>query len=298
MPINFDTVCGYKLVEKYVIVVYNNSGKQRNAKKPVQSSRIFEGQFRLHDDTKNLKREIDSIGPDDFISITEKIHGSNFVVGKVLVNSKLPWWKNVLRKIGFNVETKTYYDTIFSSRRVVKNDTEETSSSNYYDTDIWKIVADKIGPKLKNGYTVYGEVVGFTPTGSPIQRGYDYGCKDNELDAYIFKVTYTSPCGDVIILDHRQTVAFCEKSGLKMVPVHYYGKAGDWGESASDFNIYNLSQEYLEKKCNLCKNSVWAEGVVIRRDIPFYWEAYKLKSFNFLEHETKVLDSGEVSLDE
>ena len=32
-----------------------------------------------------------------------------------------------------------------------------------------------------------------------------------------------------------------------MVPVHYYGKAGDWGESASDFNIYNLSQEYLEK---------------------------------------------------
>ena len=42
-------------------------------------------------------------------------------------------------------------------------------------------MADKIGPKLKNGYTVYGEVVGFTPTGSPIQRGYDYGCKITNL---------------------------------------------------------------------------------------------------------------------
>jgi hypothetical protein len=54
---------------------------------------------------------------------------------------------------------------------------------------------------------------------------------------------------------------------------------------------------YLEKMCPHNRKEVPNEGVVVRIDRLEEAEAYKLKSFLFLEWETKQLDRGEVDLE-
>lgn len=176
-------------------------------------------------------------------------------------------------------------------------------NNHFYDSDVWKIVADKIFPSLAKGISVTGEIVGFTPTGAPIQKYYDYGCTPGNLDFYIFKVTYTSVCGNVYTFNHRETVDFCNKFGFKMPETYYYGKAKDHFPELDttqhwhDNFLEKMIETYLEKKCSLCINDVWSEGVVVRKEVPFEWDAFKLKSFNFLLKEGELLDSGEVDME-
>ena len=59
-----------------------------------------------------------------------------------------------------------------------------------------------------------------------------------------------------------------------------------------------LSAKFLEKKCPLNNEQVWAEGVVIKIQSPLSWSCLKLKSLNFLGYETKLLDSEELSVEE
>jgi hypothetical protein len=42
---------------------------------------------------------------------------------------------------------------------------------------------------------------------------------------------------------------------------------------------------------------VWAEGIVLRIDGKQTFSAYKLKSKNFIEGETKELDKGEINIE-
>ena len=48
----------------------------------------------------------------------------------------------------------------------------------------------------------------------------------------------------------------------------------------------------------MCVNKVPEEGIVIRKNNIFTYEAYKLKSFRFLEAESKQLDTGEANLED
>jgi rubrerythrin len=98
-------------------------------------------------------------------------------------------------------------------------------------------------------------------------------------------------------------VNFCSKFGFKTPKEHYYGKAKNlFPEISVDEHwhkefLEKMVDKYLEKKCQICKNDVWAEGVILRKDSPFEWDAFKLKSFNFLMHESAELDSGVVDLE-
>ena len=47
----------------------------------------------------------------------------------------------------------------------------------------------------------------------------------------------------------------------------------------------------------MCDESVPEEGVVIRKEKLIGCESYKVKSFRFLEWETKALDKGEVDVE-
>jgi len=67
----------------------------------------------------------------------------------------------------------------------------------------------------------------------------------------------------------------------------------DWREPF----IEQLEKEYNNKKCFMCKNDVWEEGVVLRKESFFHCESYKLKSFNFLQEESKQLDKGESDIE-
>jgi hypothetical protein len=293
---DFDLIGDHLFVKKYVPVsqsVSVVSTKKTKGKTKKYESKLVENQFRFHEDTAQLKRNIYKISPDTIIAITDKIHGSNYVVGNVLIKRQLSWKDKFAKWLGAKIQ-ETEYGKLHSSRSVIKNANFGMTKGD----DAWEKVSDRVFTALKEGISVTGELYGFHPSGKPIQPMYDYGMKPGETGFNVFKVTYTSPTGDVYVFSHEQTVAWCQKYGIEMPRTFYYGKAKDLfpelaiGENWNEKFLEKLKEKFLEKKCDLCANDVFAEGVVVRIDTPNEWNVFKLKSFAFLNHESKELDKG------
>lgn len=301
----FDTIESERICEKYVNSEYlaklqRKQNSQKNQNKKVKISKLIEGQFHLHIDTAPLRKYVHQIQPKDLIQITKKLHGTSFVVSRVLCKRKLSWIERILLKLGVTIQTSKY-DLVYSSRKVVKNDDLQKNQNHYYDYDLWGDISKRLEFALCDGITLYGEAVGYTKTGSYIQKNYDYGCPIGKFETYIYRITYTNATGKVFEFSSQQVRDYCAKYDLKVVPELYYGRAEDlfeldvsehWHENFAS----QLSETYLEKNCDMCINTVPDEGIVLRREV-FDIDVYKLKSFRFLEMETAQLDSGEVDLE-
>lgn len=298
--VEFDTIDGLLLCEKFV-PFQQTKGPANTPKVPkkVRHDRIVEGQFHFHVETAQLKKNIHCINPTDTITISEKLHGTSLVCSRLLVNRKLNWYEKLLKAVGVRIESKEY-GLVYSSRSVIKNQYEVPKAHNhYYKEDIWGLAARRLEPALQDGISIYAEIVGYTPNGRDIQKGYDYGCKLGEFDVYVYRMTSTNASGKVIELTTNQIKSYCDRHGLKMVPIHYHGNADSWlqyipdldGPSWNENFLKCLTDAFLEKDCKMCANKVPAEGVVVTVEKDEF-EAYKLKSFAFFERESKVLDEG------
>ena len=302
---SFDSFGDVVFCEKYIPLNQKGPSNQGpKSGKVKKESKLVENQVRLHVDTKHLKREIGNIAPEDWIEVCSKWHGSNASISRLLVKKKLNLIDKLAKFFGANI-ISTEYDLLYTSRRVIKSTMYvDEICDGYYNSNIWKIVAEKYKDCLKDGITCFGELVGFTPSGGGIQGLFDYGCAPNECDFYVFRVTYTSPVGDVYEFSLNQVTEYCEKHGLKHVPVYFVGRAKDmypeldteihWRENF----IKKLSDQFLEKECIYCVNKVPAEGIVVSRRSFDGYEAYKLKSLNFLIAEGVQLDKGEGCLED
>lgn len=301
--IDFDTIGNHLMCKKYIPAnKLNQSNTSQKSKGKVKKweSKLVDKQFSFHPDTLQLKREIQNLNPTDTIAITNKIHGCNFVVSNVLVKKKLSWWEKALNKyLNLNIEDKEY-GMLYSSRTVIKNVQLDgiKEYNHFYGSDVWGIAAERAFPSLKKGITIYGEIYGYLPNGSMIQKDYDYGCNVNELDYVVFRMTYTNVDGDIFELSHPQVQEYCKLVGLKMPETYYYGTAKDLFpdiivDDQWHTNFLNkLMETYLEKDCHLCtsKPNIPAEGIMLRIDKPLTWQTYKLKSFRFLKKESEDLD--------
>lgn len=304
--IDFDSVGDHLLCKKYIPRNTRQPGEPgKKTKGDIKKyiSRLVENQFHFHESTAHLKKCIGNISPEDYISVTAKFHGCNSIISHVLTKRQLSFWEKLAKKFGVKVQ-ESEYGMLYSSRTVIKNDRLVPKNHNhFYGEDVWKIAADTIFPKLRPGISVIGEIVGYASTGGMIQKNYDYGCSPGQQKFYAFKMTYTSPNGNVYVFGHREMVKYCQEFDIPMVPTYFYGKAKDmypdldienhWHENF----LQKLTDDYLEKKCAICKNDVWDEGIVLRKEVPHEWEAYKLKSFNFVQQETKTLDRGEIDME-
>ena len=300
----FDFYNDIQICKKYI--PKGNSGGLGGSKKDKKLikriSRLVEGQFRLHEDTAHLKKNIHKIEPYDYISITEKLHGTSFVVGKILTKRKLKIPEKFLKNFGIKI-LETEYDYIYASRNVVKNQYETRNAGHFYGYDLWAEIKDQLKNSIVSGITLYGECVGFTKTGAYIQNDYDYGLEPGNFKLYIYRITQTNADGHVVEFTWPQIKEYCRKFNLNHVPEKYYGLAKDlfpdldttehWHENF----LNNLQDLFLEKNCVLCKNKVPAEGIVLRQDKTFDCEPFKLKSFRFLEKESKDLDKGIVDME-
>ena len=300
----FDTIGDIKICEKYVSVAQRQASEKvaKNQKKLVREPKVVEGQFKLHQDTIQLKKAITEVSPDDYISITKKLHGTSWVVAKLLCNKKLSWFEKILKKFGVKIKDVSY-DLLWASRRVLKNGFLEMEGKNHFYTyDLWEDIAKSLEPYIEDSLSFYGGAVGFTKTGGFIQDKYDYGCKPGNFKTYIYRITTTSPSGKVYEFSHNQVKEYCDKYGLEMVPELYYGKAKDLYPEIP-INVHwhknfleQLMGDYLEKDCQFCANKVPDEGICLRRDV-FDCEIFKLKSFRFFEWETKQLDKNIIDLE-
>jgi hypothetical protein len=300
----FDELNGTPICSKYVVKTNRTAGqpgskKTRDTKK--YESKLIENQFRFHQDTSMLYRNLHRIEPNSLISCTYKLHGTSGISSYVLCKKKLNWVENLLSK-WFKIENSEY-DYLYSSRKVIKNEELNPNAQHFYNEDIWGIAHNEVKDFLQKGMTFYYEIVGFLPNGGAIQKGYDYGCEPTKHAVYIYRITSTNVDGKVIEFSAKQVQDFCKKNGLNAVPQLYYGLALDFapygpsdGINWSDGFLERVKHEYNEKDCYMCSNKTPEEGCVVRiegNDL----QVFKCKSNRFYELETKQLDKGEVNIE-
>lgn len=244
----FDEINGLQICEKYVPRFSRTPGLggKEGGSKYKKVPRIVDGQFRFHEDTGMLGKNIHKILPDTIFSITNKIHGTSFVVGNLLCRRKLGWFERLLKRLGVKIDDK-WYDLIYSSRKVVKNDDLNRVQYHFYGEDLWGDIKTDLAPFIKPGMTVYGEAAGFTKGGKAIQSGYDYGYpktkvintdydKDGDIieipyGIFIYRITDTNVAGDVHEWSARQVQDWCrtlyKEDEIRAVPEFFYGKASE-----------------------------------------------------------------------
>lgn len=307
---SFDELNGVPICSKYIVKQNRTPGQpgtgKKGAGKLAKESKLIDNQFRFHDDTSMLYKNLHKIKSSDLISITYKMHGTSGISSKVLCKKPLKWYEKALIKLGVKV-VDTEYDYIYSSRKVIKNPDLNPNAVHYYDADIWGIAHNEIKDFLQDGMTFYYEIVGYMPSGAFIQGHYDYGCEMNKHEIRIYRITYTNPSGKVFEFSSKQVQDYCRYNGLNAVPQLYYGTAGDLftyqnlqnpsDEDWRDEFLAYVKLNYNEKDCYICKNKLPEEGVVIRIE-ELSFEAYKQKSNRFYELETKQLDKGEINIED
>ena len=274
-----------------------------------------------------------NIYPEDIINISFKYHGTSAVHGNLLHERVIkPKWYQKL--VGVKERAEQYYDYVASSRKVLK--VSGTQDTGYYKEDIWSHVLEEIKDRIPKGWTIYSEIVGYLPSGTMIQKDYDYGCEQGKYKVIPYRITVTNIDGDEVELSPEQIIEWSKKNGL--VPMHSYftgtvkdhydyllskhfsEKAAkafvDVNEIKSNEGIYSeeykkaltefraeylhmLEVEYNEKDCPICINKVPEEGIIIRKlKYPSKFEALKLKSKAFLLKESKEADKGTVDIEE
>lgn len=297
----FDTVGQILFCEKYIIKSQPQGAQKKKTPALRRFNKVISENFFFHSETPHLGRSLHLIDPESVISITTKYHGTSFGVKKILCRKKMNWWQRILNKI--HPIQNQYYDIVWHSRKVIKNAFEDPKPG-FYQKDLWADIADIYKEKMTEGLCLFGEAVGYVPGSQKmIQKDYDYACREQSFDTYIYRINYCSPNGDVYELSWPQIKAWCADNGFKHVRELYYGKAKDlfpqldaskhWQQNF----FKELETSYLEKVCDICKNKVPAEGITVRLDDGRNWKIFKLKSEAFKLRETKLLDEGESDIE-
>ena len=313
----FDEINGFPICSKYIVKQNRTPGQpgSRKSKTKIKyESKLIENQFRFHDDTAMLYRNLHRITPESLIHISYKMHGTSGISSYILCKKKLNWIEKLLSKLNVNIKTEEY-DYIYSSRKVIKNEELNPNAQHFYNEDIWGIAHNEIKDFLQKGMTFYYEIVGFLPNGGAIQKDYDYGCSCKiipgntpiktvgEHAIYIYRITSTNVDGKVIEFSAKQVQDFCKKNALNAVPELYYGYAKEFSDERMTKENWEIKfldtikQKYNEKDCFMCSTPQPEEGVVIRIEGNDF-EAYKAKSERFYARETAQLDKGESNIED
>jgi hypothetical protein len=304
----FTGIDNINICEKYIVTSPRNSNPGGHKPAVNKFNRIVDNQFYLHNDTGNLRRNIHKINPDDIIGIHYKKHGTSVVFANIPTRRPLKWYEKLLQKLGIKIDN-IVYDIIYSSRSVIKNKhINPKTNEGFYSKDIWGIVAKEIGHLIPKNWTLYGEILGYLPSGGFIQKGYDYSCKVSEHKFYVYKISVVNSDGKVIYLTDKQIEEYCEKVGLLYKDTFiYYGKAKNLydlegrGDDSFSLNLWRnqfmnyLETKHNEKDCYMCVNKVPEEGIVLRVEKLESYEAYKLKSKRFLLMESEAQEKEEIN---
>ena len=329
---DFDTVDGELFVKAYVPFVpeqRKRSKLEKINKKIEKFDRMINGEFSFHFDTDPLPKCINLIKPTDCVSISYKLHGTSFICGKVHVKMpiSLPihkWlWNKFIDLTGLFKSHRITdyvieYGNVTSSRKVIKNQyINKDVKDGFYSVDVYLEYGDLIYPYLDEGMILYGEICGYeTGKDKWIQPQYDYGCDVGENFLMPYRITTTNEDGskkewnvqDVydwtvkLITEHPEL-----SNKIHPITIAYHGTLKDlypdlsltehWHENLLERMRNDTKHFHMEKNCPLCKNKVPFEGIVLRIDDDENVEAFKLKSYRFIEREKKAIDNGEVDME-
>ena len=234
-----DTINGVEICKKYI--PRTNSSDRINApktRKQKQEEREKTPYFAQHIDTPQLRFCADMFKPGDVICLTEKVHGTSSRNANTLTIS---YKRNIFDKIFHKPgkEIRNYKYVVGTRRTTVHN-----NSTGYYQTNDFRLDwGKKFLNHLRQGEEVFGEIAGFVQPGQPIMgtcenskindksfikrygetTTFTYGCSDTDetkpLNRYfIYRMTYTTPEGDVIEYPWDMVKLRAEQLGFEIVP--------------------------------------------------------------------------------
>jgi RNA ligase (TIGR02306 family) len=197
----------------------------------------------------NLKNVQGMFNEDDGVEISRKLHGTNARYG-IVKKKKLSTWDKV-KKFFRLADAYIDYEYVYGSHNVEKG----SDSQGFYDTDVWRTIADKYNIReklwkifkaskdlynIEEGIVIYGEIYG-----PGIQKNFDYGLKEIEYAG--FDVTIN---GEYCYTTRSFTIH--SLMGLKYVPVLHVGA---WSQEVQDSFVFN---NFIEG------TKVPHEGIVIK----------------------------------
>lgn len=189
--------------------------------------------FHVYYKFPNLKNVSGMFTEEDEVEITRKIHGTNARYG-IVKKKKLSTWDKI-KKFFRLADEYIDYEYVYGSHNVEKG----SDSQGFYDTDVWRTVADKYNIReklweifrvskdlynIEEGIVIYGEIYG-----PGIQKNYDYGL--TELKYAGFDVTINGE-----YCDTARSWAIHHIMGLDYVPVLY---TGNWNQEIQDSFVFN-----------------------------------------------------------
>jgi hypothetical protein len=194
---------------------------------------------------KNVKGMFDE---NDLVQITRKLHGTNARYG-IVKKRKLSIWDRI-KKFILN-DPWVEYEYVYGSHNVEKG----SDSQGFYDTDVWRTIADSYDIKNKlwsyvktykpdiigSGIILYGEICG-----PGIQKNYDYGL--NKIEFLGFDVVVNGEYLDTFVTQ----ILIADVLNLPHVPELYVGM---WSQEVQDKYTFN---NFIEG------SKVPHEGIVIK----------------------------------
>lgn len=170
--------------------------------------RYVNSNFKKYTDIENIKNYNKVFTESDIVSITCKLHGTNYRCGWV-ENEANTVWKKIKKFFGLLDK----YEFIFGSRNVQLS--YKNKSKYFYDSNVYAKATEQydLKNKLKIGEILYGEIVGWK-----IQSGYNYGCKEGEIKLYVFDIMR-----DNKYVDTEEFNSICKERDIPIVPELYLG---------------------------------------------------------------------------
>lgn len=303
------TLNGQLICQKYIprrsnrtsTVSKGTSKKKKSKTKPTISYPIF----KEHEDTEQLMYNKAAFKEGDIIYITRKLHGTSFRVGNTIQTKTKK--RNIIFKKIFKLNDKEVkqFKIISGTRRTILED----FNGGFYGSNIFrKKYHDYLSNKLPKGMTVYGEIVGWINETTPImgkcsnskvkdkefrkiygeETIFTYGCKPGTNDAYIYRITMQNEDGEIFELPTEEVIRWCEKLGMKYVPLLEKFLYSTWED------LLLRVEKYLDLPEPISNNTHISEGVVIRIDNRSKFTAYKHKGFYFKVLEGIISDESEL----
>lgn len=289
----FDELNGLPICEKYERPVPETRA-QKAMKKAIK--RIDKKFLPEHYDSENYFKNEHYIDDDTEIIVTQKLHGTSIRIGNTIVLRKLPLKDRIAGFLGVKIQ-ETEFDYVYGSRKVIKNDLFPLRSG-FYGEDIWSKEGLKLYGMLPQNFVVYGELVGWTEGGAPIQKDYTYFEPEGHAKLYVYRIAFVNAEGIITDLCWDQVKEFCKVRALHTVVELWRGKKSKFQpEKFLDKRFAETKELKKKQPVQLGSDqSLVDEGVCVRIDnmIP---TIYKAKSPIFLQHETDLIDQGVADLE-
>jgi hypothetical protein len=294
----FDQIGDHEICRKYQL---KKTYKERQFEKNKKVwTRVDEKFLPQHYDTDNYFKNSHVIPEDADVTVTQKLHGTSVRIANTIVQRQLTWKDKLAKKLGIAI-APTEYDYVFGSRRVIK-DANNPSHVHFYDTDIWSLKGAELKGLIPQGYLVYGELIGYTPEGAPLQSKYTYNVPHPLAELYVYRVATINPEGVVTDLTYDQIAEFCRDRGLKVVPLLWRGKyrdfkPEDWVDYPGHEVLHNYRADGYPQAVPLSGDSPCDEGVVIRAEglAPY---TLKCKSATFVGYDNQNQADGTLDMEE